>query len=116
MKNVEVIRTNAETLEELVKGSALTIAGLAESSFGEFLDWIEEHTKMKARRVYVTKGRLANAEWGLTGSNRYLDDLNLVSVKLDDMENYEKIVMPRFQVGGRWMDDIHDNDVMRERR
>jgi len=115
-QNVEVIRADAAALEELVKGSALTIEGLAESSIGDFLDWIEEHTKLKTRRAYLTTGRLANAEWGLTGDNRYQDDLNLVSVKLDDMENYERIVMPRFQVGGRWMDDVYDNNMAREGR
>ena len=114
MKKFETITTNASMLEELVEGSALTLVGLAEESFGEFLDWIEEHTPLKTRRVYVTKGRLANVEWGLTGDNRYQNDLNLVSVKLDDMEDWKKIVGPRFQIGGRWMDDIHDNIVRRE--
>ena len=63
----------------------------------------------------MTKGKLANCEWGLTGDNAYQNDLNIVSVKLDDMENRNKIVMARFQVGARWMDDIHDNNVIRER-
>lgn len=39
-----------------------------------------------------------------------------MSVLLDDMENWKKVVIPRFQIGGRWMDDIKDNNVMRERR
>lgn len=114
MKKFETITTNAEMLEELVEGSALTLVGLAEESFGEFLDWIEEHTKLKTRRIYVTKGRLANAEWDLHGDNTYMPDLNIVSVKLNDMEDFNKIVMPRFEIGGRWMDDIHDNNVRRE--
>ena len=32
------------------------------------------------------------------------------------MEDFNKIIMPRFDVGGRWMDDIYDNNVRRESR
>jgi hypothetical protein len=66
--------------------------------------------------VYVTKGSLANSEWHLTGDNAYPGDLNIVSIKLDDMEDFNKVVVPRFQIGARWMDDIYDNNVARERR
>ena len=111
----EIINVDSKTLEELVKGSALTLEGLAESSFDEFLDWVKDIAGLKTRRLYVTKGRLANGEWLLTGDNAYRNDLNIVSVKLDDIEDRSKIVMARFQVGARWMDDIHDNNVMRER-
>lgn len=111
----EIINVDSKTLEELVKGSALTLEGLSESSFDEFLDWVKDIAGLKIRRLYVTKGRLANSEWLLTDDNAYQNDLNIVSVKLDDMEDWNKIVMARFQVGARWMDDIHDNNVMRER-
>ena len=111
----EIINVDSKTPKELVKGSALTLEGLAESSFDEFLDWVKDIAGLKTRRLYVTKGKLANSEWGLTGDNAYQNDLNIVSVKLDDMEDRNKIVMARFQVGARWMDDIHDNNVIRER-
>ena len=114
-KKTEIINVDSKTLEELVKGSALTFEGLAESSFDEFLDWVDDIAGLKTRRVYVTKGSLANREWGLTGDNAYRNDLNIVSVKLDDMEDRNKIVMARFQVGARWMDDIHDSNIIRER-
>ena len=114
-KKTEIINVDSKTLEELVKGSALTFEGLAESSFDGFLDWVDDVAGLKTRRLYVTKGRLANCEWLLTGDNAYRTDLNIVSVKLDDMEDWNKIVMARFQVGARWMDDIHDNNIMRER-
>lgn len=114
-KKTEIINTDAKTLKELVDGSALTIEGLAESSIDDFLDWVDKTAGLKTRRVYVTKGSLANREWGLTGDNAYQNDLNIVSVKLDDMEEWKKVVMPRFQIGGRWIDDIRDNAVRRER-
>lgn len=110
----EIIACDAAKLEELVEGSALTVEGLAESSIDEFLDWIEGLTKLKARRAYVTKGSTANSAWGLAGYAAYPDDLSIVSVKLDDMENWKKVVMPRFQVGARWMDDVKASSVRRK--
>ena len=110
----EIINVDSKTLKELVKGSALTLEGLAESSFDEFLDWVKDIAGLKTRRLYVTKGMLANSEWGLTGDNAYRNDLNIVSVKLDDIKDRNKIVMARFQVGARWMDDIHDSNAVRE--
>ena len=112
--NTKIINTNATTLKSLVDNSALTIVGLALDSIEDFVEWIETYTPLKNKVAYVTKGALANREWGLTGDNRYQDDLNIVSVKLDDMEDFKKIVMPRFEVGARWMDDIYDNNVRRE--
>ena len=114
-KKTEIINVDSKTLEELVKGSALTFEGLAESSFDEFLDWVDGIAGLKTRRIYVTKGKLANSEWLLTGDNAYRNDLNIVSVKLDDIKDRNKIVMARFQVGARWMDDIHDSNIIRER-
>ena len=113
-KKTEIINVDSKTLKELVKGSALTFEGLAESSFDGFLDWVDGIAGLKTRRLYVTKGKLANSEWSLTGDNAYQDDLNIVSVKLDDMEDWNKVVMPRFQIGARWADDIYENNVRRE--
>ena len=110
----EIINVDGKTLKELVKGSALTLEGLAESSFDGFLDWVDGIAGLKTRRLCVTKGKLANSEWSLTGDNAYQDDLNIVSVKLDDMEDWNKVVMPRFQIGARWADDIYENNVRRE--
>lgn len=114
--DINIVNTDATTLQDLVDHSALTIEGLATDSIPQFVEWIEEHTPLKNKTVYVTNGALANREWGLTGRNAYPANVSIVSVKLDDMEDFKKIVMPRFQIGGRWMDDIHDNNVRREGR
>ena len=39
----------------------------------------------------------------------YSDDLNIVCVDLNDLENFNKIVLHRFEVGARWLDDIISN-------
>lgn len=116
MKKIQIVNADARTLKDLVKHSAFTLEGLALDSVKDLVEWIEALTPLKNRVVYVTKGSLANSEWKLTGDNAYPDDLNIVSIKLDDMEDFNKVVMPRFQIGARWMDDIHDNNVARERR
>ena len=111
----EIINVDSKTLKELVKGSALTLEGLAESSFDEFLVWVKDIAGLNTFLLYVTKGRLANSEWLVSVDNAYRNDLNIACVNVDDMEDWNKIVRARFQVGARWMDDIHDNNVMRER-
>lgn len=107
--------TKKETLNELELGSALTIEGLAEDSIPDFINWIKSYTPMKNEDVYVTSGKMMNDSYGLTGKNRYQDDLTLVSVKLDSMENAMSIVYPRFGIGGRWFDDIVANNEYFER-
>lgn len=110
---MEVINySDNETLHAL--GSALTIEGLAESSFQELLDWIKNITPLKAERVYVIKGKDMNEICTLTGSNAYQDDVNIVSVKLEDIENALSLAIPRFTIGARWLDDIIMNNAWRE--
>jgi hypothetical protein len=52
-----------------------------------------------------------NTYYGLKGSNAYPNDLTIVSVT--DI-NQIKIAWARFGVGGRWFDDIVDNNARRE--
>lgn len=104
------------TLQEIKDlGSALTIEGLAEDSIKDFIEWIKKYTQMKNEDAYIIKGKTMNSLYGLTGSNAYPDDCNIVSIKLEDMENYNTIVLPRFSIGARWLDDIIDNNCERER-
>ncbi len=105
--------TTREEIEEL--GSALTLEGLAEESFGEFIKWIEKYTKLCNKIIYVIKGSTMNSIYNLTGNNKYPSDCTIASVKLSDMENYSSIILPRFNIGGRWLDDIIANNLDRER-
>ena len=109
-----IMVTDKDMLQELYDDSALTIEGLAESSIPDFIDWIKKLTPLKREVAYITKGGVMNMAYGLTGNNAYPNDCNIVSVKLDDMEDYAAVVMPRFNIGGRWMDDVINNNVSRE--
>ena len=105
------------TTEELrTLGSALTMEGLAEESIPDFIEWIKEYTPMKSETAYIISGKTMNEVYCLTGDNAYPDDLTIVSIKLEDMEKPMAIIMPRFQIGARWFDDIVENNLRRERR
>ena len=114
-QNIETIHIfSAEDLKALYDDSALTMTGLNLDSIPDFVGWVEGYTKLLRRRVYVVSGKVMNTYCGNTGDNAYQDDLNLVAIKLSDIADYSKIVFPRFQVGGRWFDDIVDNNRRRE--
>lgn len=113
MNKIIEVKTKEE-IEEL--GSALTLEGLAEESIPEFLDWIEERTPLKTRRAYTISGKLMNESYRLTKDNAYSNSLTIVSVKLEDMEDPDKIIMARFEICGRWLDDIIENNIAREER
>jgi hypothetical protein len=113
---VEIMKIKTLTIiEELNNlGSALTLEGLAEDSIPDFMNWVKEHTPMKREIAYIIKGKTMNDVYMLTGNNKYPDDCTIVSIKLEDMEDFNAVVIPRFEIGARWFDDIVDNNVRRE--
>ena len=110
-----MVKTKTQ-LEELVKESALTWEGLdtSDESLKQVFDWIKGYTPVKCERVYITKGGLMDVAYGLTGDNAYQPNVSIVSIRLCDMENPMAIAIPRFRVGGRWLDDIVSNNLARE--
>lgn len=116
MKNkIETIHIfSAEDLKELYDDSALTMTGLKLDSIPDFVAWVENYTKFLRKKVYIVSGKVMNTYCGNTGDNAYADDLNLVAIKLSDIADVDKIIMPRFQIGGRWFDDIVENNRRRE--
>lgn len=115
---MEKITVNTkEQLDELEKDSALTLEGLnpSDEEIACFLNWIKRYTELKVERVYIVSGSLMNMAYGLTGTNAYPEkECDLVAVKLSDMKDPMKLCIPRFQIGGRWFDDIVDNNKRRE--
>lgn len=105
--------TEKNVLDTLYEKSALTVEGIAESSIPDFVEWLKNNTTFTTETltVYVIKGSVMNKEYNLTDNNKYPDDLTLVSVCDIDLM---KVVMGRFAIGGRWFDDIVDNNARRE--
>ena len=109
---IENVTTKIQ-LDKLYNNSAFTIEGLAEESIPDLIKWLEENTTFTADEVivYVTKGYIMNLAYDLVEDNAYNDDLTIVSIiDIDSM----KIALKRFSIGGRWFDDIVDNNTMRK--
>ena len=109
---IENITTKAQ-LDKLYNNSAFTIEGLAEESISDLIEWLEGNTTFTTNEpiVYITKGNVMNEMYGLRGSNAYPNDLTIVSIIDIDQT---KIALKRFSVGGRWFDDIVDNNTRRK--
>lgn len=105
--------TTKEQLDKLYNNSAFTIEGLVEESIVDLIAWLEENTTFTTDEpvVYVIKGNVMNEMYNLHGDNAYPNDLTIISVIDIDLL---KIVTKRFLVGGRWFDDVVDNNVRRE--
>lgn len=115
MNKIEV--TERKTLDELYAGSAFTMEGFApeDENLEMLLDWIKGLTEVKDETFYIVSGATMNRAYGLTGTNAYPDEnSHLVCMKLDAMVSPDKITMPRFAIGGRWFDDVVDNNARRE--
>lgn len=105
--------TTKKQLDKLYDNSAFTIEGLAEESISDLISWLKDNTTFTTDNlvVYITKGKIMNDMYGLDGDNSYNNDLNIISVIGIDLM---KIALKRFSVGGRWFDDIVDNNVRRK--
>ena len=102
-------------LDALYNQSAFTIEGLLadNENLSALEEWLREHNALTHdnHTFHIVTGRLMNRAYNLTGNNAYPDDCTIVSVTGIDLL---KLVIPRFEVGGRWFDDIVDNNLSRE--
>ncbi len=106
--------TKKKELDALYEDSALTIEGLAEESFGEFLAEIDAIAGTRTEDIYLVSGATMNRAYGLTGHNRYPARLNIVCYKLSDMQDVAPMIVGRFNFGGRWFSDVVDDNLAGE--
>lgn len=106
---IENVTTKAQ-LDNLYNHSAFTIEGLTNDSIPDMIKWLEENTIFITDNpiVYVTKGKVMNTEYALVGNKAYADNLTIVSIFDIDLM---RVALKRFSVGGRWFDDIVDNNA-----
>ena len=118
-KEYKVVDASKEDLEDLYNSSALTFEGCViddaslDFIFNEFKE-IGAIPKDNFTFYHIT-GKLMNDTYKLTGDNRYPNNLNILSIMLDNFEDSSPLITWRFQYGGRWMDDVVDNNARRER-
>lgn len=103
-----------DLLDSFYKESALTIEGLDPNSIKFYADYLDENCGLNDNAVFhVISGAYMNSVYDLFGSNAYPDDLNIVVIRLSDLKNSSAIIMKRFAFGGRWFDDVVDNNTRR---
>lgn len=101
-------------LDSLYSQSALTWEGLSEDkeNLSQVEEWLINNGSIKEKiEFHVIKGNVINNIYCLTENNAYPSDTTLISVT---GINTAKIILKRFEVGGRWFDDIVDNNLIRE--
>ena len=117
MKMEKITVNTKAQLDELEKGSALTFIGCVNTDEEAkcYFDWIRQRSPLKQERLYIVSGWVMNSAYGLTGKNAYKDDLTIFCIKLEDIENVAAITLPRFEIGGRWFDDVVANNARFQR-
>lgn len=99
-----------DSLEEINRlGSALTWIGLNidETNLENMFKWITTYTSIKRKIVYIIEGKTLNVLFDL--NDHFDDNLHIVCVDLNDMEDYQKIILSRLDVDGHWLDDFISN-------
>lgn len=117
-KEYNLVEADKAKIKELENGSAFTWEGIRISD-GD-LKAITEYFKKNTPSIklpitfYTWKGKLFNDMYGLTGTNAYPEDLNFLSIALDQWSKMGNLPMIKIAVGARWLDDIVDNNARRE--
>lgn len=106
-----------DKIKELVNNSAFTWEGM--SADNDNLKAIVEDLKANTNIIlpvhfYVFDGRTMNRMYGLTENNAYPDNLTFISIDLDNWSKLGNLPFYKMQVGARWLDDIVDNNMVRQ--
>lgn len=100
--------------DEFYDGSALTLEGLDLDSLDDYANYLDRECGLKDGAVFhVIDGNEMDDFYMLSGKNAYPGDLHIVVIKLSDLVNPNAIIMKRFSFGGRWFDDVVDNNARR---
>ncbi len=112
--NIKIIKVKTiNKLEELRNMSIFTWVGMSddEENLEAIYNGLKENGfKDEIMKIYIFKGSLMNESYDLKGTNRYPDNLTFVSVE------YYYNPMAKIQFGARWLDDIIDNDIRRNKK
>lgn len=109
--------TTKEQLDKLYNERAFTIEGFdtSKENINKLIEWFDKYGGVKEPlSIFITKGAIMNREYGLTEDNAYPSDINIISIKLEDIKDVNKVVIPRFSIGARWFSDIVDNNRVRQ--
>lgn len=114
-----LVEADDAKLDEFYNDSSLTFEGCTTDKENiDFLyKWLKDLGCIKEGNsldIYHYTGSLMNNKYQLTGSNKYPEDLNIITVMLKDIAFNGRLPLARMELGGRWFDDIVDNNKRRE--
>jgi hypothetical protein len=112
-----IIDCKESDLKDLYDGSALTfeVRVINDATLEWLASWLRLHDcEMKQPDFYVVKGKLMNEVYHLAGNKAYKDSLNILCIKLSDLTNVAAIAIPKFELDGRWFDDVVEGNARRE--
>jgi len=117
MKFLKLTKPEAiDKLDFLERNSALTFEGMIPEEAHLYVDFLRDFTEVDdSVDAYIIKGAAMNEKYGLIGKNAYPKNLNFLIVPLRAFKDVAKIALPRMQIGGRWLDDIVDNNAIRNK-
>lgn len=104
-------------ISELEHGSAFTWEGMVvdAENLSTIVEALKEETSISLPvRFYTWTGEVMNNKYGLTGRNAYPEDLTFLSIDLDNWGSMDGLIEFKFSVGARWLDDIVDNNKVRQ--
>lgn len=118
-KDYELIEAKEDDLDKLYDDSAFTFEGFMvdDENLTKLVNFLKENTEVILPiKIYRISGEMMNSKYGLTEDNAYPDDLNIVSLPLNNWNELGDLPMIKIQIGARWFDDIVDNNRMRQEK
>lgn len=116
-KEYTIEEVGEDKIRELENKSAFTWEGAVttDEALQKIVDDFKDKTPIELPvHFYTWSGKLFNEIYGLTDSNAYPDDLHFLSVDLDNWSEMGNLPMFKMKVGARWLDDIVDNNEVRQ--
>ena len=108
--------TKVSNFKDLENGSCYTITGAG----GDLNDWVTGYTELLQKdnigtpvQWFTFTGKQMNDNYGLTGKNKYPNNLQFLSFPLTGLK-VGKLAMFKIKMQDRWFDDIVDNNARRE--
>jgi rubrerythrin len=106
-----------EKIRDLANNSAFTWEGMSisDDNLQAIVDSFKEETDIILPvHFYTFTGETMNTMYGLTEHNAYPKDLNFLSIDLSNWSSIGKLPVFKMKVGARWLDDIVDNNKVRQ--
>lgn len=103
---------NMGLLDSFYNDSSLTLEGLDLDSLNDYANYLNDTCGLKDNATFhIIYGNEMNDFYMLSGNKAYPGNLHIVVIKLSDLVDPNKIITKRFEFGGRWFDDVVDNNA-----